>query len=229
MMRRSPTLQTATPPGNPGEPYSDESRVSPDRLAVRTAVELLAHWWSRPTSDEMDVWRAAVGVESDTARALSGDDVSWLSCFSLVRSTDELLEEYERLFVGPGPVTCPPYESYWREDVPIDIRRSLMGPCTADLMEIYAALGLRAGSFELPDHVAVVFEALAFGLSWEPADDVSRRIVSEHLRGFLPRLCRAVDHEAEQPFYRRLAQVTLDWVIPVEQLLGVVQGSSQAH
>ena len=57
-----------------------------------------------------------------------------------------LLDEYERLFVGPGQVPCPPYESFWREDVPVDIRRTLMGPCTAELRGLYQELGLEISS-----------------------------------------------------------------------------------
>lgn len=186
----------------------------PDRLTVVAAAELLAHWWSRPTADEVAAWRAASAVEAEVRRTLSGGTSARPVSFGATVATDELLEEYERLFVGPGPVSCPPYESFWREDVPIDIRRSLMGPCTAELRRLYAVLGLVSSPNELADHVAVQFEALAYALASDAAE-VARALFAEHLRPFLPRLCRAVDIEASEPFYRALAQLTMDWLIPI--------------
>ena len=136
-----------------------------------------------------------------------------------------LLEEYEQLFVGPGQVPCPPYESFWREDVPIDIRRTLMGPCTAELKGLYQQLGLQvsSGSCELPDHVAIELEALAYALSGEATGQVARRLFNEHLGRWLPRLCRAVAKEAESPFYRELAALTLDWLVGIKAYFALVE------
>jgi TorA maturation chaperone TorD len=134
-----------------------------------------------------------------------------------------LLDEYERLFVGPGQVPCPPYESFWREDVPVDIRRTLMGPCTADLKRMYLELGLRVSSRagELPDHIAIELEAMAYALSFDETGPVARQIFEEHLAQWLPRLCRAVAHEAEQSFYRNLAVLTLDWLAAIKGYFAV--------
>ncbi len=136
-----------------------------------------------------------------------------------------LLEEYERLFVGPGQVPCPPYESFWREDVPVDIRRTLMGPCTADLKRAYLDLGLQVSSSsgELPDHVAIELEALAYALSFEETAPVARQLFEEHLAQWLPRLCRAVAHEAEEGFYRDLAVLTLDWLAAIKGYFAVAE------
>ncbi len=187
-----------------------------DKETVIAALDLLAHWWSRPVADEVSIWPSAADLEERLCSLMSdsAERLSWVLHEPLM-----LLDEHERLFVGPGPVPCPPYESFWREDVPVDIRRSLMGPCTADLRHIYHELGLELTptSGELPDHVAVELEALVYGLSLEGTEPAARSLFFDHVRKWLPRLCRAVAHEAEQPFYRDLAAVTLDWLGPLQR------------
>ena len=130
-----------------------------------------------------------------------------------------LVGEYERRCGGPGQVPCPPYESFWRDDVPIDLWHSLMGPCTADLRRLYRELGIgmAPAAGELADHVAVEFEALAFALSRPDGDRVAGALVSDHLSRWLPRLCRAVAAGAGHPFYAGLAAVTLDWLRYIER------------
>lgn len=153
------------------------------------SCDLLSHWWTRPTESEVATWPAP---PNDIAA---------------------LLNEYERLFVGPAKVPCPPYESFWREDVPIDLRRSLVGPCTAELDHIYRQLGIQLGKScgELADHIAVELEALAFA-SAKGLDDVADTIFSAHLQRWVPRLCRAVSRAAEHSFYKELAAETMAWL-----------------
>ncbi|HEV8066021.1 MAG TPA: molecular chaperone TorD family protein [Acidimicrobiales bacterium] len=179
------------------------------------ALDLLAHWWSRPLADEVGKWLEASAVEAEVRCKIAGDREAGVPKLAYgLAEVLSLLDEHERLFVGPGRVPCPPYESYWREDVPVDIRRSLVGPCTADLRRLYAGIEieLTPAVGELADHVAVEFEALAYALSFEETVATARAIFFDHLRKWLPRLCRAVVRESEHPFYRDLAMLTLDWL-----------------
>ncbi|MGA2528234.1 MAG: molecular chaperone TorD family protein [Acidimicrobiales bacterium] len=199
---------------------------SPGREVVGAAADLLSHFWSRPLPEEVDSWVEAQELLSETHRLVSSEPAT--EPVELPAGADEapaLLDEFERLFVGPGQVPCPPYESFWREDVPVDIRRTLMGPCTAELKELYRELGLQvsAGSGELPDHIAIELEALAYSLSSEATDAVAERLFAEHLAKFLPRLCRAVTHDSESPFYRGLAALTLDWLVGVRAYFAIAE------
>lgn len=181
---------------------------------VLAAAELLSHYWTRPLPAEVELWRATSEVAETVDGALCGDRPAFpLLPAEGETAPDELLDEYERLFVGPGQVPCPPYESFWREDVPVDIRRTLMGPCTAELKDLYGELGLQvsAASGELPDHIAVEWEALACALREDSALPVARRLFGEHLERFVGRLCRAVSKESDVAFYSRLAVVTAAW------------------
>lgn len=69
---------------------------------------------------------------------------------------EELQTEYTRLFVTDFPtLTCPPYESYYREG-------SLYGNASIEVEDIYRNHGLEY-SFEgePPDHISVELEYLA--------------------------------------------------------------------
>ena len=218
-------MTTETPASNgagehrgtaPRKPTS-QARSSTDETGPETivaAVDLLAHFWSRPVSDEVASWAEARDLEAETDSRISSDPLREPVIVPDLEEVPALLDEYERLFVGPGQVPCPPYESFWREDVPVDIRRTLMGPCTADLKRMYLELGLRVSSRagELPDHIAIELEAMAYALSFDETGPVARQIFEEHLAQWLPRLCRAVAHEAVAGFYRELAVLTLDWL-----------------
>jgi len=200
----------------------------PAAEVVIAAVDLLSHFWSRPLATEMEIWSEAGEIESETHRLIASDPTSepLQVPLSLEESLD-LLDEYERLFVGPGQVPCPPYESFWREDVPVDIRRTLMGPCTAELKELYHELGLQVSPQprELPDHVAVELEAIAYAVVFEETGAVAKRLFDEHLCQFLPRLCRAVAHDARSPFYRDLAALTLDWLTGLKAYFGATDSA----
>lgn len=184
-------------------------------------VTLLSHLWSRPVATEVERWHVYAqqidelpgGQEPEDVLTLPGGDAA----------VAELLDEYERLFVGPGTVSCPPYESYWREDVSVDVRSSLGGPCTVELTNLYkeAGLELPSSSNELADHVAIELEALAVFLRSPFTLALAEPLVNDHLKKFLPRLCRAVAHDAKVDFYRQLAKVTRTWLTMMVDELAV--------
>ncbi len=175
-------------------------------------VALLSHLWCRPVASEVDRWHVYAEQIDELPGGNDPDDA--LTLPDGEAAVSELLDEYERLFVGPGTVACPPYESYWREDVPVDVRSSLGGPCTVELMDLYkeAGLELPSSSNELADHVAIELEALALFLRSPFTLALAEPLVNDHLKQFLPRLCRAVAHEATKDFYRQLANVTRTWL-----------------
>ena len=216
------TLGSAQLNGTTIAPTNAATAADPveDGVTVITALDLLAHRWSRPVENEVVKWLESAEIEARILERIFGDAESGEQRLSLrVDDVPALLNEYERLFVGPGHVPCPPYESFWREDVPVDIRRSLMGPCSAELRTLYAALEIEVAPAmnEMADHIAVELEALAYALSFDETIPVARQIFFQHARQWLPRLCRAVINEAAHPFYRGLGGVTLDWLAYVQR------------
>jgi TorA maturation chaperone TorD len=180
-----------------------------------SAAWLAARWWSRPLPDELEVWGRSwadardaalgIGLEPDVVEAL---EVT-LDASDLVA----LLDEYERLFVGPGRVPCQPYEALWRDDQPRRERGRLMGKASMDVLDLYRRLDLvlPAGAHELPDHVAIEWEALSYAFEIG-SGDVASDLLEGHLAVWLPAFCAAVEAEAEEPFYRSLAALTPLWV-----------------
>lgn len=132
-----------------------------------------------------------------------------------------LADEYERLFVGPGRVPCPPYESLWREDVPRRLQGSLFGPCVGDLESCYAGLGVRAvsGAGELPDHIGVELEALAVAMTDPGYAPIARALLHDHLNTWVSPFCDAVRGHAESRYFRALAADTTRQLGHLEQAL----------
>lgn len=120
----------------------------------------------------------------------------------------ELPMEYERLFVGPAAIPCPPYEAVWRKDRPKHEQGTVMGPSTSDVVGIYRELGLqfRREQMELADHLAIELEALAF--AWTSGEDAIAHRLSQRINFWIPDFCASVVENSRIEFYRGLAMIT---------------------
>jgi TorA maturation chaperone TorD len=193
--------------------------MSAARTAPRAeAAALLSGWWSRPVPDEVAGWDDGWLLASRLAAGLGldPDRVGDLAAARAGAAVDDLLDEYERLFVGPGRTPCPPYESLWQETAAHSERGRLMGAASTAVADLYRELGLdvAGAAHELPDHVAVELEALAVAAgSDDPAAlRVADALLGEHLSTWLPGFCTAVEEHSRNPFYTELARLTRGWV-----------------
>ena len=187
-----------------------------DRAAgLAPAARLLASWWSRPTADEVARWRLDWEGAADVAGLLDlpPSGVEEMRDAAAAAGEEALLEEYERLLVGPGRTPCPPYESLWRTDAPRREQGRLMGACAEDAARLYRGLGLRvrADAHELPDHLVVELEALACAFEQDAAD-AATALACDHLALWIPGFCAAVVAEAGEPYYLALARLTPEWL-----------------
>jgi TorA maturation chaperone TorD len=182
---------------------------------LASAARLPGRWWSRPLADELTTWERTWPDAGDAAAGIELEPgLVWeLADAVQAAEAEALLDEYERLFVGPGRAPCQPYESLWRDDAPRREQGMLMGRAAGDVAALYAELDLVVSprAHELPDHVAVEWEAVAYAIE-TGADDVVRRLLAEHLAVWLPPFCAAVQAEAREPFYVALAALTPAWV-----------------
>jgi putative dimethyl sulfoxide reductase chaperone len=182
------------------------------------AAAMLSHWWSRPVQSEVaawdDEWLLACRLAEDLG--LEHREVADLAAARRSASAEDLLDEYERLFVGPGRTPCPPYESLWQESRPGPEQGRLMGAASTAVADLYRQLGLdvAAGAHDLPDHIAIELEALAYaaGRDGPEGDRVAEALLGEHLSTWLPGFCTAVEEESGVPFYAALARLTRSWV-----------------
>jgi len=183
--------------------------------AGTSAALLLSHWWSRPTDEERDVWAALWPSAHETADALGagGEQVERLEGVLDGVDHERLLDEYERLLVGPGRPPCAPYESLWRGDLPAAEQGMLMGSAADAVATCYRELGLAARTDhgkELPDHLLLEWEAFAYALE-QRAEDTAERLLCEHLARWIGPFCDAVTEHTDEPFYAALAGLTSAW------------------
>ncbi|MEM0124189.1 MAG: molecular chaperone TorD family protein [Candidatus Micrarchaeaceae archaeon] len=94
--------------------------------------------------------------------------------------------EYNRLFVGPGHVPCPPYESVYRKDRPLMDRGLVMGPSAIDVEKRYRQAGLQKSKdfHDLPDHIGVEMEFMGYLCEMEAKDGAKkwRKMQDEFLK-----------------------------------------------
>jgi putative dimethyl sulfoxide reductase chaperone len=137
----------------------------------------------------------------------------------------EIRLEYNRLFVGPNALPCPPYESVYRTDRPSSELGMLMGPSVIDVKKRYGEAGLQVAQnfHDLPDHVSVEMEFMSFLCAKEAAalgeqeDDVIWRerqaeFLRIHLESWIPQFSESVLSNCESNFYRAAATFLKDWI-----------------
>ena len=135
---------------------------------------------------------------------------------------DEMIQEYTRLFIGPGKHISP------HESVHHDGEGLLWGDSTARVKTFIKSSGLKYRSdFKgIPDHISVELEFMYRLVKAEeearqkndPARlkkilNLERRFVSEHLSRWIPRFTERVIEAARIDFYRRIAILTKEFIL----------------
>lgn len=182
------------------------------------AAKLLSDWWSRPTMDRVIVWNRSTYRENVSMVWNSPEMPAWEKVDKLLEAArlaqDRWVGEYERLFVGPAQVPCPPYEAVWRTDRPKHEQGTVTGQSTDQIKSLYRMLRLkpRPGEVELTDHIAVELEVLAYSWNSGASQKLTQALLKEHLLVWLPAFCAAVGKNSETEYYRILAGLTLDCI-----------------
>lgn len=124
-------------------------------------------------------------------------DISWV----------EIEYQFNRLFVGPGQITAPPYASVYLEKQPV-----LMGPTTLDIRGIYASLELEVpDKGRIPDDfIAYELEALHVILTTHPLDAlVLEQFLVGHMIRWIPKFC---DRCRQHPNLIYPVEQTIEWL-----------------
>ncbi len=172
--------------------------------------ELLADWPMLPSE------LAAAGLEN------------WRSSASTNESRDEIERDYRELFIGPGHLLAPPWESVYTSD-----ERLIFEKSTLEVRAEYRKQGKQAPRLnrDPDDHISLELEflrdLLAEVLVARQAGDLERadglladhqRFVNEHLMAWLPRFCVDIDDNAHTYFVRGLGLLLIDAAQQAEQL-----------
>lgn len=133
-------------------------------------------------------------------------------------SSEDLLVDYARLFLGPVQALAQPYGSVW-----LGSDKALMQDSTMAVVALYAEGGFEiADEFrELPDHIAAELEFLYLlrfkiaqarmagdAAAFAAADGLRRRFLDRHLGAWIAPFSMAVKAGAQTDFYRVLAELT---------------------
>lgn len=148
----------------------------------------------------------------------------WPRCktVSAEMDTEEVVCDYGRLFLGPGHIVAPPYESVYR-----DPKGWVMGEWAIEVRNIYEASGLAiADSFkELPDHIAAELAFMAYLCDQEryacdsgdlataqSALETQADFLDKHLSRWVPQFCDKIVANASTPLYRSLARLLRQFI-----------------
>jgi TorA maturation chaperone TorD len=160
--------------------------------------------------EQLDLYAAVKGMQNELD-SNSNNLASYL---------ERLQSDFDRLFVGPGHLEAPPWESVYRSK-----ERLVFGEQTVAVREIYRSFGLKSKKHhnEPDDHISLELEFMAW-LCKQAADphisvedcilNISgqTRFLNEHLLEWVPALCNDIEKAAESEFFRGLAFLTTQWL-----------------
>jgi TorA maturation chaperone TorD len=203
---------------------SGADQMRREQAATRSGVySILSASFYRPDGRALEIWRALVrllAVSENAAPAFREDE------YSSGSETRQRLEvEYNRLFVGPGHLPCPPYESVYSKDRPKSEFGLLAGPSLTDVEKLYSKAGFFvSNSFkDYPDHIAVELEFMGHlcERESESRDDEAEKwtdeeagFLNDHIGRWSSSFADAILAATTCPFYTAAAmllkQFTLD-------------------
>lgn len=169
----------------------------PDNAAVAPILAILqeGHWpqsWPFGAPDELD------RIGADMAASLKKPDMM-----------ESLIEEHQRLFIGPDHLDAPPWGSVY-----LDEEGTLFGDSNLALRRFLDAEGvfLQTMQREPEDHFGLLFWAAAW-LAEAGRPVALRRLLDEHILNWSEAYLRLFAKAARQPFYQaleRLASLSLN-------------------
>lgn len=180
-----------------------------------------------PTSDIAEIWQTLNELTpNDSESADNGKSTVDLNRNSF---------EYNRLFVGPVHLPCPPYESVYRKDRSELEVGTVLGPSTLDTKRRYREAGLEISNRfkDLPDHIAVELEFMHYLCSKElQAEDpeeaekftrMQRAFLKLHLTSWIPAFTNNVTRSTTSSFYKKAAFVLKEFVDDEQEYLATAQ------
>ncbi|WP_155241856.1 TorD/DmsD family molecular chaperone [Clostridium pasteurianum] len=128
---------------------------------------------------------------------------------------EDLLEDYENLFVGPAAILAPPWESvYETED------RLLFGESELQVRKFYRNFGLDVSKKEPADHLAFQLAFMSRLFSIEEYDDSSKvkknikgqiDFLNNHLLTWTYKWYDEVAENAKTKFWRDISRIVVRW------------------
>ena len=184
------------------------------RVAVYRMLSLAFY---HPTSEAQNLWSSLSRLAGEYGFPLVCEE-------STKQDARELEYEYNKLFVGPEHVLCPPYESVYRSDRSEIELGLVMGPSTNDTKKRYKEAGLEiAKDFkELPDHIAIELEFMYFlcaneakSKDFEEASlwrERQREFIASHIKTWFSNFSEMLELNAISCFYKTAAKLLKEFL-----------------
>ncbi|MGE4273658.1 MAG: molecular chaperone [Desulfitobacterium sp.] len=129
--------------------------------------------------------------------------------------------EYNRLFVGPGHLLAPPYESVYKTRNADNEIGVVMGDAAIDAKQFYrtAGLDLDDNFKDLPDHIAVELHFMSYLCTLESANAAEGEFLGSHLGSWIADFSQTVRQETTSEFYRGIVGLAESWVMSEIEVL----------
>ncbi|WP_048600442.1 TorD/DmsD family molecular chaperone [Rubeoparvulum massiliense] len=135
-------------------------------------------------------------------------------------------EEFQRLFIGPGPLQAPPWESVYTSK-----EGNLFDRATLEVRAIYLEQGYQFTRYqhEPDDHLALELEFMAKMIEqWLQLEDeversislhVQRDFLKQHLINWVPQFAQRIEKLSKSQFYQGFAHLLQQFLIIDLELL----------
>ena len=178
-------------------------------------------------ADQLDRITACEGLAAEVEQVGMAGLLSDLSRHARETDAECLRQDFDDLFVVPGPKYVTPYESVYRDgsiDVSGRATSLVYGPSTRAVCAFYDRIGLKIEQdySELPDYVGLEMACMEYlyvreADYLEAMDESSARAAADfresfcwmHLAKWIPDLERRIREQAETAYYRTFAAATL--------------------
>ena len=208
-----------------------QQRTHLRHLARADAYRLLSACYYQPDDAflEEDVFSQLKTALAKASPSGVIDAAALDDCFKS-SGVEVLLLDYSRLFLGPFEILAKPYGSVY-----LDGEKIVMGDSTMQALELYREGGFDVAEdfLEMPDHIAVELEflyLLSFRIGKASGDEEKARLIvlkqkflKEHLGRWVGTLSEAIRKGAQTDFYKRLADLTEQFVLEDLQELKEVE------
>lgn len=138
--------------------------------------------------------------------------------FSAMQILKDMKAEYSRLFVGPGHVLAPPYESVYKTKNSDNKMGIVMGDSTIEVKHFYGRAGLKLSEdfTDLPDHITLELHFMGYLCTMESdkiqSDKMQADFLKIHIGSWISDFSKAITMSTNSVFYHEVAELTEAWI-----------------
>ncbi|MEH7416673.1 molecular chaperone TorD family protein [Neobacillus drentensis] len=196
-------------------------QIHPYLLSRKNFYQILYTLFLEPTNEELLLELGCLGTFDDLKELHEGGSI--LASFFNQLTTNEQVhsegDEYRRLFIGPGALVAPPWESYYRSR-----EHLLFEEWTLQIRELYHQFGLQflRENNEPDDHLLLEMEFMTFLIEQNmqvletdkilELVDIQIHFLQKHLTLWIPEFCKRVMNHTSSRLYLGAAMLLEDFL-----------------